>query len=334
MRKVLITGGAGFIGFHLAKDLADKGYQVDLLDDLSRGMIDTDLRMLMGRSEVRFLRGDLSRRGALKGLGRDYHYIYHLASIIGVANVERMPAAVLRENALMLINVLDLARKQTELQRLLFASTSEVYAGTLRFFDLPIPTPETVPLTISEFAERRTSYMLAKLWGEGVCHYSDVPWTIVRPHNVYGPRMGMSHVVPELLGRAHHSTNGVLEVYSVEHRRSFCYVTDAVAMIRAAAEADACLSETLNVGNGEPEVTIGELAKIVTKVTGKPLEIVPKAAPSGSPARRCPDMTRTIGLTGYVAGIDLDSGIATTYDWYKTHVFAAGDIAICQPKRA
>ena len=317
MTKVLITGGAGFIGYHLAKHLATDRYQVDLLDDLSRGVVDSDLKLLTNNSKVRLLTRDLSRHDAFDDLEHDYRYIYHLASIIGVANVEKEPYAVIRDNMLMLVNLLCFARRQARLDRVVFASTSEVYAGTQSFFDLPIPTPESVPLTISDLSQPRTSYMLAKICGEGLCHHSDIPWTIVRPHNVYGPRMGMAHVVPELLNRVHHSTNGSLEVYSVEHRRSFCYITDAVAMIRAVAESDACVRETLNIGSQGPEITIGELAQTVMKVMMKPLKVIPRPATPGSPVRRCPDMTKTISVTGYSDQVGLETGIGLTYEWYR-----------------
>ncbi|MFQ5544447.1 MAG: NAD-dependent epimerase/dehydratase family protein [Acidiferrobacterales bacterium] len=329
MTKVLITGGAGFIGYHLAKHLATDGYQVDLLDNLSRGVVDGDLKLLTNNSKVRLLTGDLSRHDAFDGLEHDYSYIYHLASIIGVANVEQQPYAVIRDNMLMLVNLLSFAKRQIKLDRVVFASTSEVYAGTQRFFDLPIPTPESVPLTLSELSQPRTSYMLAKICGEGLCHHSDVPWTIVRPHNVYGPRMGMAHVVPELLNRVYRSTNGSLEVYSVEHRRSFCYVTDAVVMIRAVAESNVCVCETLNIGSQGPEITIGELAQTITKVTMKPLKVIPRPATPGSPVRRCPDMTKTISVTGYRPQVGLETGIGLTSEWYRAQVFEGNEVMAC-----
>lgn len=327
MSDVLITGGAGFIGYHLASALASDGYHVDLLDNLSRGVVDSDLKSLTSNSKVRLLTVDLSQHNAFDDLPHHYTHIYHLASIVGVANVGRAPYSVIRDNMLMLANLLDFAGRQTDLDRFVFASTSEVYAGTQRSFDLPIPTPESVPLTLYELSEPRTSYMLAKICGEGLCHHSDVPWTIIRPHNVYGPRMGMSHVIPELLNKAHGGTNGCVEVYSVDHRRSFCYITDAVLMLRAAAESAECLHETLNIGSEAPEVTIGELAETILRVMKKSFNVVPRAATPGSPVRRCPDMAKTIRLTGHKAQVGLDEGIGLTYDWYRARVFDGNEVS-------
>ena len=85
-----------------------------------------------------------------------------------------------------------------------FASTSEVYAGSLEHFGLPIPTPETAPLGLPDLGRPRTTYMLSKIYGEALCRHAGLPFTILRPHNLYGPRMGMAHVIPELHARATH----------------------------------------------------------------------------------------------------------------------------------
>src|SRR5262249_42666036 len=147
-------------------------------------------------------------------------------------------------------NVIKVARRQTDLRRLIFPSTSEVYAGTLQYFGMPFPTPETTPLTVTDLAQPRTSYMLSKIYGEALCHHADVPFTIVRPHNVYGPRMGMAHVIPELLKRAYQApTGGRLSVSSADHKRTFCYVDDAVEFIVRLAEAPTGLSGTFNIGS-------------------------------------------------------------------------------------
>lgn len=327
MTRVLITGGAGFIGYHLARELVAEGYKVDLLDDLSRGVLDSEFINLTTDPKVTLLNRDLLHRNAFEGLEGDYHYIYHFAAIIGVENVLKDPYAVISENALMLINLFDFVRQQLELRRFVFTSTSEVYAGTLKFFDLPIPTPESVPLAITELSQPRTSYMLSKIFGEALCQYSDIAWTIIRPHNVYGPRMGLAHVIPQLLDKAHHAKNGCLEVFSVEHRRTFCYIADAVAMIKRAAESEVCVGETLNVGTQAPEITIGQLADIIINVVKKPLKIVPQPAISGSPIRRCPDMTKTIALTEYIPRVSLETDVGLTYDWYKAHIFEGEELS-------
>jgi UDP-glucose 4-epimerase len=324
MSRVLITGGAGFIGAHLAEGLAAGGREVDLVDDLSRGQLDDDLRALLDRPNVRLLERDLLASGGLDDLPNDYTLIFHLAAIVGVANVLKAPYAVLHRNIELHAAALELALRQRGLERFVFASTSEVYAGTLELGSLPVPTPEDVPLTVPDVSRPRTAYMLSKIYGEALTMQADVPATVLRPHNVYGPRMGMAHVIPELLERAHSAPDGrTLEVYSVDHRRTFCFVSDAVEMAIRAAEAPDGVGKTLNLGSQGPEIPIGELAEMVIEVVGRKLETEPLPAHPGSPPRRCPDMTRMTDLTGYTAAVSLSDGLRQTYDWYRDTVFAA-----------
>jgi UDP-glucose 4-epimerase len=322
MSRVLITGGGGFIGLHLARRLTESGRQVDLLDDLSRGARDSDLEQLLGEPGVRLVERDLLAPGAAEDLDTDYELVFHLAAVVGVANVAEEPLRVLRDNVALTVAALDLAARQSNLARLVFASTSEVYAGTLELGSLPVPTPEDAPLTVPDPRRPRTSYMLSKLYGEALCLQSGLPVTVLRPHNVYGPRMGMAHVIPELLQRAHAAQRGGrLEVYSVDHRRTFCFVSDAVEMMARAAESPGGVGETLNLGAGGPEIAIGELARIILEVVGRDLEIDPLPPHPGSPARRCPDVARMTELTGYEAQVRLEEGVRETYEWYRENAF-------------
>ncbi|MDP9223116.1 MAG: NAD(P)-dependent oxidoreductase [Actinomycetota bacterium] len=322
-----MTGGAGFIGYHLAKNLVEHGYRVDLVDNLARGVRDTDLEAVASLDSVRLLDRDLLTPDSLADASTDYFYIFHLAAIVGVAHVLSRPYAVLHDNATMLASAIDCARRQEQLHRLVFTSTSEVYAGTLQHFGLPLPTPESTPLALPDLGEARTCYMLSKIYGEAACHHAGVPFTILRPHNVYGPRMGLAHVVPELLQRAHEAVdNDVFEVFSIEHRRTFCYVDDAVEILRRAAESSACDGQTLNLGVQAPEIPIRELAELVLDVVGKRLRIVAAPDAPGSPPRRCPDMRRTTELTSYEPRIPLREGVERTYAWYGANVFAGSGV--------
>lgn len=321
-KKVLITGGAGFIGFHLARALAAQGWQIDLADNLGRGIRDAELESLLSQPNVRLLPLDLCDPAALAALGTDYHHIYHLAAIIGVVHVLNRPYEVLRDNTLMLANIIDLAHRQTGLDRLLFASTSEIYAGSLAKLDLQVPTPESAVIALPDLDQARTSYMLSKLYGEAMCLQSGLPVSIVRPHNVYGPRMGMVHVVPELLKKAYDlPSGGELPVASVDHRRAFCYIDDAVSMIMALMQSPESRGQAVNLGNQKEEVTIRYLAEVVVKTVGHDLAVRATEVTAGSPSRRCPDMSRMTGLTGITAKVSLEEGVARTYAWYRAHVF-------------
>ena len=327
MRKALVTGGAGFIGCHLARRLADEGAAVDILDSHDRGVRDAALEELLARPGVRMLEADL-RRGAVAGdLDTDYDLIVHLAAIIGVAQVRSRPYEVLSANVAMLETALALARRQERLGRFVFASTSEIYAGTLQAFGMAVPTPEDTPLTAGDLAEPRTTYMLSKLYGEALCRFSGVPFTIVRFHNVYGPRMGRSHVVPQLLEKAHRLAAGEpLVVASADHRRSFCYVDDAVEYLLRMSALPACADGTFNIGTQEPEVRIGDVARIILDTVGRDNPVAAGPETPGSPARRAPDMARAIAATGYRSRVDLATGVRRTYDWYRERVFERAEI--------
>jgi nucleoside-diphosphate-sugar epimerase len=227
----------------------------------------------------------------------------------------------------MLDNIMDLARRQRCLHRFLFASTSEVYAGTLKHFSLNIPTPENVPLTAMNLRESRTSYMLSKIYGEAMCHQSDLPFTIFRPHNIYGPRMGMSHVIPEQLQKVWEAkTDGTISVYSPEHTRTFCYIDDAVEMLKRIIESDKCVGRTLNVGTEYPEISIRELVRSCIDLSSKKLEMEFLPATAGSPLRRAPNMNQTSQLLGFSSQVELKTGLQRTWNWYREHVFQKDEI--------
>ncbi len=319
-RRALITGGAGFIAGHLARALAEDGWAVDLLDNFARGRDDLDLNALLSFPATRIIRVSMTDREAIGQCDTGYDVIFHFAAIIGVRHVLNRPFAVLRDNVEMTVNAIEMARRQTALSRFVFASTSEVTAGALAHMNAAIPTPEDIPLVLTDLGHPRTSYMLSKIYGEALCHQSGIPFTIVRPHNVYGPRMGMAHVVPELLKRVHDTPTGggQLEVASVDHRRAFCFVDDAVAQMHGLIDTGAATGGTFNIGNAAAEIRIGALAEQVVRTVGRTdIEIVPLPPTAGSPERRCPDMTLTRDITGISPSVDLADGVARTYDWYR-----------------
>lgn len=331
MKRALITGGAGFIGLALARNLLDRGWKVDLLDNFARGARDSDLAALAARPDVTLHEADLLNDRTVAALPDIFSCVFHFAAVVGVEKVSNNPAEVLRLNTALTEAAIDVAKHQRALDRFVLASTSEVYSGALENFELPIPTPEDTPLALADMARPRTSYMLSKIYCEMLCRYSSVPFTIVRPHNIYGPRMGLAHVIPQLLQRAYETPpNTPFDVRSVDHTRTFCFIDDAVEMIVRATEIAACSGEVLNIGAQEPEITIGGLAEMVLSVIGKPLEIVPRPPTPGSPRRRAPDMSKCAKLTDYSARVGLESGIRHTFDWYRANVFEsrAGSVAI------
>jgi len=326
-RRILITGGAGFIGFHLARFLKSAGHEVCLADNHVRGVRDSDFLELISDNQISSTEVDLLDLGETMLLGEGFDAIFHLAAIIGVRHVQERPYNVLVHNTRMLENVIALAQSQQPSCRLLFASTSEIYAGTLKTFGLPIPTSEDAALTVTPLNFPRTSYMLSKIMGEAMVQHSGVPFTIFRPHNIYGPRMGLAHVIPEQLKKAFDASSGdAIPVFSPEHKRAFCFVDDAVEMLARMAFNDACQGATLNLGAERPEISIRELAEMCVEVSGKRLTLDECPPTPGSPARRAPDMRTTAKLLDYEAKVGLREGIRRTWVWYLENVFEAGGL--------
>ena len=321
--KVLITGGAGFIGGHFTKRLLQRdNIHIDLLDNFSRAVHDPFLDELKAKPNVGIVECDLLQHGALDDLANDYTHIVHLAAIVGVVHVLERPYEVLRKNEGMMFAALDLAHRQKNLQRFVFASTSEIVAGTLLQYGIDIPTPETTPICMPDPADVRHTYLLSKLYGESLCHHSGLPFTCVRPHNVYGPRMGLVHVVPELAKKVRAlDEGGELEVFSADHQRTFCYVDDAVEIMARLMTGGEDCQGVFNLGTQDPEVTIREVAQAVVDTIGKPVKLVDGPTMTGSPTRRCPDMSKTTAACGYASKVSLQEGIAKTLNWYDEHVF-------------
>jgi len=318
-RRILITGGAGFVGYHLAQALSDeKGDEVTILDNFSRGARDEDLETLMERPNVELVAGDLRETTTWARLETGYDEVYHLAAVIGVRKVIERPVEVLRTNALTTIHLLDWLVEGGG-RRVLFSSTSEAYAWTHHFHELPIPTPEDVPLALTDLADPRSSYAGSKIFGElavtQYCRAHDKPFVIVRYHNVYGPRMGNEHVIPELFQRAR-SGQDPLIVYSADHMRAFCYVSDAVAATVAAMRSAAAEGHTINVGNDREEITISELAERLLVSANLQAAISPEKAASDPVKRRCPDLSRARSLIGFEPRVMLAEGLEETLAWY------------------
>ena len=108
--------------------------------------------------------------------------------------------------------------------------------------------------------------MLSKIYGESMCINSMLPITIIRPHNFYGPRMGLSHVIPEIMKKAVESEKSKIDVFSINHKRTFCYIEDAVNAIQKLSESQNSIGKTYNIGDEEEEITMENLSKKLLKL--------------------------------------------------------------------
>ena len=295
MQKVLITGGSGFIGFHLAKELS-KTFKVDILDNFSRGVFDKDLINLIKNQKVKLIRFDMKKKINLKG--KNYNYIFHFAATIGVNNVINNPWEVLNNNFL----------------------TSEIYAGSLSAGVLKFPTKENQLIALSKFENNRSTYMLSKIYGEVLCHFSNLPYIIIRPHNIFGERMGMSHVIPELIKKILLNKKFVY-VSNQTHKRTFCYIKDAINLIVILMKKKTTTNKTYNLADSRKEIKILDLANLLIGISKKKgLKLKKIIDKNQSPKRRLADNSKILKDTNYKFSSKLKDNLRKTYKWYEKHI--------------
>ncbi len=319
-KNALITGGAGFIGFHLAKHLAAQNYNITILDNLERGREDKDFNELIKRNNIKFIKGDITIPETFAQLS-NFDYIYHLAAINGTENFYKIPDKVLKVGVIGTLNVLDWFVKQKK-GKLLFSSTCEAYAGTSKLLKdkFPIPTPEEIPLVIDNPRNVRWSYGASKILGEVAIHsYAKVHnmknFVIIRYHNVYGPRMGFEHVIPQFIERIV-KKEAPFKIFGGQETRTFCYIDDGVKATQLVMETEKTNGQTIHIGRSDGEIKIIDLAKRLFQVANVNPQIDIQQAPEGSVMRRCPDTTKLQKL-GFKPEINLDQGLKQIYDWYK-----------------
>ena len=327
MSRILITGAAGFIGYHLAVYLLnDKKNKLVLVDNLQRGKMDEDFQNLLKSQRVVFIEADLTDPTFYQKLDVDFDQVYHLAAVNGTKLFYEMPQEVLRVNTLSLIYILEWIRGLEKKPKFCFTSSNEAYAGALAAFNqLPIPTPENVPLVISDSYNPRWSYGGTKLIGElFVIHYAkayNFPAVIVRPHNFYGPRAGYDHVIPEFCQKIMAKTDPFI-IFSPEETRTFCYISDATRAMQMLMDSDKTNdqpTETVHIGNTD-EITMKDLAEKMFDVADwRPKEFDIWSSPAGSVRRRLADISKIKNLVGWEPKIFLADGLKKTFEWYKNH---------------
>jgi nucleoside-diphosphate-sugar epimerase len=322
MKQVLITGGAGFIGYHLAYYHIELGDRVILFDNFfkSEGKKDPDFDALVINKNVEMFQVDLKKPITDVNVTGTIDIVYHLAAINGTRLFYEIPYEVCRDNLLLTLNLLNWLEDK-EVGRLLYSSSSEVYAGADKFNLLKIPTDELVPVIFPQPTDVRFSYGTSKFMGEFLCIYFGekfhVPASVIRYHNIYGPRMGYKHVIPEFALRLKKHENP-FNIYGGNETRAFCHVDDAVKATYLVATTPECYSEIVHIGNST-ETTINDLATLMMDIFGEKVDLKECGGFSSSVSRRCPDTSKLKKLTGFEAEISLRDGVARTLDWYLKH---------------
>lgn len=318
MPDILVTGAAGFIGFALADALSKQpGTSVHVVDNFVRGERDTAYRELCDRASVRAYELDLTDAASMCRLPESVDIIFHMAALNGTQNFYERPYDVVRCSTLPTFHLLDRFGPGGRLRRFVYAGSSEAYAGTVTRFGWPVPTAEDVPLCIDDPRNIRWSYGGSKLHGEitvtAASQQFGVDYTNIRYHNVYGPRMGDKHVIPDFLQRM---KNGVYQLYGHTDTRSFIYIDDAVRATMMLADCSDAANETVNVGS-ENEIKIATIGEMLLDVAGIDAEIELFDSPPGSVPRRAPDVSKLKALTGFSEQVELADGLRRTWEAYR-----------------
>ena len=317
-RRVVVTGGGGFIGAYLVKRLVTDGWDVAVVDTMVRGDAS---RFAEVADDVELFTSDVRDQQTLERAFTGAEVVMHLAAINGTENFYKRPELVLDvglRGALAVVN----AGRTAEVPDLVVASTAEVYQTPA-----VVPTPETIPLMLPDSLNPRYSYGGSKIVSELIAfnyaqeHYRQVQ--VFRPHNVYGPDMGWKHVVPQFIVRAlavEATSSGGTAPFEIQgdgtETRAFCYVDDVVGGILT-MYANGGHREIYHIGNDE-EVSIRDLAGRIGKTVGVDLDVRPGSAAEGGTPRRCPDITKLRAL-GYQPAVNLDDGLEQTVAWYRDH---------------
>lgn len=307
--KILVTGGTGFIGSYVAKSLYSQGHNVTICDNNSRGVIDKSIK------DIPTIICDLTNPKELDKLDTDYDCVYHFAAINGTGNFYKIPHMVLKVNTLANINILDWCLKNN-IKKILSTSSSEVYAATP---NKQIPTNESVNITIDDVYNSRYSYAGSKILGELLfLSYQKLGLDvrIVRPHNVYGPRMGFDHVIPQVIERIYNKETP-FKVYGPNQTRAFCYIDDAVNAFELIMNNPQCEGKIIHLGTNE-ETNILSLVEQLFNISNFSPEVELVEPPEGSVERRCPDVSFLESI-GYSPKTTLQQGLTKSYDWYTNY---------------
>lgn len=308
MKRVLITGAAGFLGSHLCDRFIKEGFQVVGMDNLITGNI-KNLEHLFPLENFEFYHHDVSN---FVHVGGNIDYILHFASPASPIDYLKIPIQTLKVSSLGTHNLLGLAKAKNA--KILVASTSEVYGDPLVH-----PQKEDYWGNVNPIGPRGV-YDEAKRFQEAITMayhtFHKLETAIVRIFNTYGPRMRLNdgRVLPAFIGQALRGED--LTVFGDgSQTRSFCYVDDLVEGVYRLLFSDC--SEPVNIGNPD-EITIGEFAEEIIQLTGTEQKVVYKDLPEDDPMQRRPDISKAKDLLDWEPKVNRAEGLKITYDYFKS----------------
>jgi len=309
MKRVLITGGAGFLGSHLCDRFIKEGYHVIAMDNLITGNLE-NIEHLYKLPQFEYYHQDVSKHVHVAG---PVDYILHFASPASPIDYLKIPIQTLKVGSLGTHNLLGLAKAKGA--RMLIASTSEVYGD-------PLVHPQTEDYwgNVNPIGPRGV-YDEAKRFQEAITMayhtYHGLQTRIVRIFNTYGPRMRLDdgRVLPAFIGQALRGED--LTIFGDgSQTRSFCYVDDLVEGIYRLLLSD--YAYPVNVGN-PGEITISQFADEIIKLTGTKQKVVYHPLPQDDPKQRQPDITKAREILGWEPKVSRQEGLAITYKWFKEY---------------
>jgi len=318
-QRIVILGAAGFIGYHLAMFL-NKNCELKILlvDNFIRGKNDVEFKELIKSNRITFKELDLTQENTFIDLFTSNDIVINCAALNGTQNFYEKPVQVIRNSAISAAYAAEYCSK-AKVKKYLYFASSESYAGGVAMGYTQVPTTENIPLLIQDVYNPRWSYAASKTLGEVATianhHQYNLQFIILRIHNVYGPRMGLKHVIPDLI---HKFSSGNMQVHGVSETRAFFYINDLNKILYEFVFNEKITSNLVyNVGSTN-EISILELANIILKEMKIDLEIEPVDAFIGSVPRRCPDTSLLRSQINY-AETDLIVGLRETISWYKKY---------------
>ena len=309
-KKVLVTGGAGFLGSHLCDRMLAEGYKVIAMDNLITGSME-NIEHLMGREDFEYYHNDVSKFVHVPG---ELHYIFHFASPASPIDYLKMPIQTLKVGSLGTHNLLGLAKDKKA--RILIASTSEVYGDPLVH-----PQNEEYWGNVNPIGPRGV-YDEAKRFQEAITmayhNFHGLETRIVRIFNTYGPRMRLDdgRALPAFVGQALRGED-ITVFGDGSQTRSFCYVDDLVEGIFRLMMSDYVYP--VNIGNPD-EITIKEFAEEIIRLTGTDQKIVYKPLPKDDPKQRKPDITRAKEILNWEPKYSRAEGLKPTLEFFQNKV--------------